>query len=773
MTADCPLARSASGHYPDSVRGVIRSLLLAGGLSLLFAVPALAAPTWSAPVPLSGAGNAVALQPSIAINDGGLGIEAWAETVAGTSVIRAAQHVPGGAWTPFAGNVSTAFPGDACSPFAAIDPAGNALVVWSQWAGPGCGVGNQTMLFATHAAGAAAWSAPGVVGPAAPAGGWVSVAASSSTGQMIVAWTTSDATKKYTFAAIGSTTGGFGAPAKLVEVPTADNLFYVTAAIGPSGDAAVQWVHVSGMNANIEASVRRPGGAFPTTATPLTTLTSPSTSTLGALAINAEGDILSAFQKYDGTNISFVSEIYPMNGTAWILPQTITTVISPYIASWISVGIDKNGNSTAAWVESDFTTGSPYVRRLWSAIRPSGVASTWIGQTPLSDPTRSNDNTTTLAVTPSGAAAASWGIASPQNNVEAVYRPAGGSFGALTLVGAGSGTTSGSGASLSMAPSGDAAISFVGGGAPTDARVSVYDTTPPGIAPVAVPASATTGKAVAMSAGAVDAWSALASGQPSWNFGDGNLGAGGAVSHVYAAPGTYTVTIGASDALGNAATPVTRQIVVSNAGGPPPPPGKTSTTVKKPKLKAIWKAGHLVGTVSESGTVGANTTLTTSIRKHGSKKTRATSTFKVKKGTWSHTLKLPASLLPGRYDLFVSGHEVAGSKTSFTLAAPATGIVSRVYATGPRRGPAATTLGTTSELWAHFVFASLPKKGQTITTQWILPNGSKLAANTRPRTSLVEAQVKDLSGKPLPTGRWRCVLTAGGVVIATLNVRLR
>jgi hypothetical protein len=748
-------------------------MLLAGGLLLVWTLPAIAAPTWSPPTPLSGAGNAVALEPSIAINDGGLGIEAWAETIAGTSVIRAAQHVAGGAWTPFAGNLSTAFPGDGCSPFAAIDPAGNALVVWSQWAGPGCGVGNRTILFATRAAGAAAWSTPGVVGPATPAGDWVTVAASSSTGQMIVAWSTTDTTKKI-YAAIGSTTGGFGAPAKLVDVPTADNLYYLTAAIGPSGDAAVQWVHIHGMNSNIEASVRRPGGAFPATATPLTNLTSPSTSTLGSLAINAEGDILSGFQKYDGTNVSFVSEIYPMNGTAWILPQTITTVITPYTASWLSVGIDSHGNSTVVWVESDFTTTSPYVRRLWSAIRPSGVASTWIGQTPLSDPTRSNDNTTTLAVAPSGAAAASWGAATPLNSVQAVYRPAGGSFGALTQVSAGAGSsTSGSGASISMAPTGDAAISFVGPGPPTDARVSVFDTTAPGISPVAVPASATTGQAVAMSAGASDAWSALASGQPSWNFGDGNLGAGGAVSHVYPSPGTYTVTIGASDALGNAATPVTRQIVVSNAGGPPPPGGKPLTTVKKPKLKAAWKAGHLVGTISVSGTVGVDTTLTTSIRRHGSKKTRATSKFKVKKGKWSHTLKLPASLLPGRYDLFVTGPAVTGSKTSFTLAAPATGLVSRVYASGPRRGPAATTLGTSCELWAHFAFGSLPKKGKTITTQWILPNGSKLAANTRPRTSLVEAQVKDLSGKSLPTGRWRCVLTAGGVVVATLNVHLR
>ena len=156
--------------------------------------------------------------------------------------------------------------------------------------------------------------------------------------------------------------------------------------------------------------------------------------------------------------------------------------------------------------------------------------------------------------------------------------------------------------------------------------------------------------------------------------------------------------------------------------------------------------------MSVSGTVGANTTLTLSIRRHGGKKTVAKSTFKAKAGKWTHSVTLPPSLAPGLYDVFVTGSGVKTSQTSFTIAAPKTGIVKRNYATGPRRGPEATTLSGTSELWAHFIFGTLPKKGQTITTQWILPNGSKLAANTRPRTTLVEAQVKDLSGKPLPDG---------------------
>ena len=160
------------------------------------------------------------------------------------------------------------------------------------------------------------------------------------------------------------------------------------------------------------------------------------------------------------------------------------------------------------------------------------------------------------------------------------------------------------------------------------------------------------------------------------------------MSHAFAAPGTFTVTIGARDALGNAAAAVTRQIAVSNAKGapPPPPPGSGApTTIASAKLKATWKASHLVGSVSVSGTVGANATLTLSIRRHGGKKTAAKSTFKVKAGKWTRSVSLPPSLAPGLYDVFVTGNGVKTSQRSFTIAAPKTGIVKRTYATGPRR----------------------------------------------------------------------------------------
>jgi hypothetical protein len=748
---------------------VLRTAMLAFGLALAWALPAAAAPTWSPSISLSGAGNPLTDKPSVAINDGGLGVEAWAETSAGKTGVRVAQHAAGGAWTTFPSTLSGALPGDGCSPFASIDPAGNALVVWSQWAGPGCNVGTQTILFSTRAAGAAGWSAPGVVGPAAAQGDWLMQASSNAAGQMVVGWETGDGTNDRVLGAVGSPTAGFIAPTTLFTASsTTHALYYLTTAIGPSGDAAVQWNdNVSGATSNVLIAIKSKTGNFPANApSTVTSVSAPAAGSGGTVAIDAAGDVLSGYSFFDGATSFFTTRFRPASVGLFQTQQPISTPQTGFSASWIAVGLDGGGNATAAWVETNFTPPIPHPRRLFTATRAAGIASPWVGLAPLTDALPSEENTIQLVVAPSGAAAISWGLTTSERSAQALYRPAGGAFGVLTPIGSGSQPT------ISLAPGGDAAIAFVGPA--TDARVSVLDVTVPTITAANVPAAGSTSAAVAMTATVSDAWSSLGAGQPSWSFGDGATGAGLAVSHTYAKAGTYAVTVGAVDAAGNAAAPVARQIVVTTPAGPPPPgaPGTPTTSIDKPKLKATYVASKLVGSITLTGTAGVKTTLTIAIRKHGAKKTSSSTKLAVNGGTWSKTLKLPSGLAPGLYDVTVSGIGITGSKTSFTLAAPKSGIVKRTYASGPRRGPAATKLGRTSELWAHFSFGTLPKKNQTITTQWILPNGSKLAANTRPRTTLVEAQVKDLSGKALPTGRWRCVITVGKTVLATLTVRL-
>ena len=214
--------------------GVLRTSLLALGLALAWALPASAA-TWSAPVSLSTAASPVTDRPSVAILDNGTGIETWSENSGGTNVVRVAAHAPGGAWTTLPGTLSGAIPGHGCSPFASIDPAGNALVVWSQWAGSGCNVGTLTMLFATRAAGAAAFTAPSAIGPGVTwAGNSPASVSSNAAGQTVVGYETTDGASKHVFGAFGTPATGFTAPVSLITVSTTPLLNFLTTAVGPS-----------------------------------------------------------------------------------------------------------------------------------------------------------------------------------------------------------------------------------------------------------------------------------------------------------------------------------------------------------------------------------------------------------------------------------------------------------------------------------------------------------------------------------------------------------
>jgi hypothetical protein len=111
-------------------------------------------------------------------------------------------------------------------------------------------------------------------------------------------------------------------------------------------------------------------------------------------------------------------------------------------------------------------------------------------------------------------------------------------------------------------------VAFYTSPSPGVLRAAAYDGGPPVLLGANVPTTATVGQSVPFSASFVDLWSGLGASQPVWSFGDGSLPASGAsVAHTFSAAGTYTVTLGAIDALGNA-TSTTYTVTVS----PPPSP---------------------------------------------------------------------------------------------------------------------------------------------------------------------------------------------------------
>jgi hypothetical protein len=100
-----------------------------------------------------------------------------------------------------------------------------------------------------------------------------------------------------------------------------------------------------------------------------------------------------------------------------------------------------------------------------------------------------------------------------------------------------------------------------------DMRVeaAVYDSAPPAITSLQVPAQGAAGSALAMSVAATDAWSPITS--VSWSFGDGSGASGTSTSHSFAAAGSYTVTVTVTDAAGNSTSASRVTVATGGAAG--------------------------------------------------------------------------------------------------------------------------------------------------------------------------------------------------------------
>jgi hypothetical protein len=221
-------------------------------------------------------------------------------------------------------------------------------------------------------------------------------------------------------------------------------------------------------------------------------------------------------------------------------------------------------------------------------------------------------------------------------------------------------------------------------------RAAAYDGGPPILLGTNIAATATAGQPVSLSASFFDLWAGLGAGQPTWSFGDGSAAVAGATAtHTFTAPGVYTISVGATDALANAAGSTTYTITVNPAPatGPPADTRPPTVTLNLPKCakklpkKACKRrrASHgawqtLTGTVTDpapsSGIAGVQVTIYRAtgkqiegligkrLRKTTKVKARKTFTAASVSGAgWS--LRLP-KLKPGRYTILLHATDRAG-----------------------------------------------------------------------------------------------------------------
>jgi hypothetical protein len=437
-------------------------------------------------------------------------------------------------------------------------------------------------------------------------------------------------------AAIRPPGGNFGTPKQLNSGGVVDDPWV---ALNDAGAAVATWDDTSTGPWAFHASARPAGGNFGAVET-VVDPTSPVIFT-PRVAVDPQGNAVAAWVNSwsDGTNshLSIEWAYRPANGMfTGVAPHVFRDMVNqPNSAATYApdVGVDAQGRATAVW---PFYDGSKTV--IETAVRPPGDSSLFGMPGPVSDPgATGSSNSPRLAIDPpSNTAVAVWVRCPSSCQVEGSARASGGGFqtpqplsapGATTTFGPlvgfdpsggaiatwsgpspdvpgtqvqvtlrppGLNQTFGSVTPISSAdPSQSPALAFDGEGnaiaiwehdttTPAGQLVQYagFDNAPPTITDLSVP-NGVAGQAIAMSANAFDRWSGAS---VAWNFGDGQGGSGGSVSHTYANHGVYGVTVTATDGVGHS----TATAVPITVGCAPPPQGVTldanCAVIKPPRI---------------------------------------------------------------------------------------------------------------------------------------------------------------------------------------------
>jgi hypothetical protein len=107
------------------------------------------------------------------------------------------------------------------------------------------------------------------------------------------------------------------------------------------------------------------------------------------------------------------------------------------------------------------------------------------------------------------------------------------------------------------------------------AQQSLLDAAGPIPNGLSIPTSATAGTPVAFSVSPIDQFSGVAG--TTWSFGDGSTATGGAVTHTFPEPGTFTVSVTSTDGVGNSTTSNATIAVSAPPASPSPPAFKAAS----------------------------------------------------------------------------------------------------------------------------------------------------------------------------------------------------
>jgi hypothetical protein len=304
--------------------------------------------------------------------------------------------------------------------------------------------------------------------------------------------------------------------------------------IDSAGNATVVWSAFNGEDNVVQSTYRPAGGTF---ASPDQVSASGEDAGLAEIGVDAAGNAIASWLRREGSDL-IVQAATKAPGGAFVSLGNLSP--AGEAAERPVLAVAPGGAATVVWRLGGF---------LQSSTRPAGGA--------FAPPVNVNSGSDNplfheVSVSEEGDAIVVWcGENGADQIVRAAVRTAGASaFGAPVAI-------SQSSPVLihprpSMDAGGDATVLWVrSNGQHNIVQWAGYDADSPQLSQVSIPSTAKVADTVQFSASASDVWPV---GEPSFDFGDGGQASGDAVSHVYAAPGSYAVTVTVADASGKTTT---------------------------------------------------------------------------------------------------------------------------------------------------------------------------------------------------------------------------
>jgi PKD domain len=487
------------------------------------AAPAHAAPRWLAPVDLSAAGRD-AEDPQVAVDPAGDAVAVWTRFDGAHTIVQAAVRPAGGSWVP-SGNLSVAGR-DAEEPDVGIDAAGDAIAVWRRHDGS-----KYIVQSATRPVGGA-WQGPVDLSAAGETAKEPELAVDAA-GDAVAVWTRFDGLDFVVQAAGKPAGGGWQGPVDLSVAGQDAEEPHV--AIDSSANALALWSRYDGSRFVVQ-SARRLAGVWEK---PLDVSVAGQSAEEPQLALDPAGNAVAVWSRFDGAKDIVQAAVGSGGGGAWGQPADLSA--AGQNAEEPQVAIDPAGNAVAVWTRR--SSPSDLVQ---SARRAAGGS--WETAIPLSVP-GDDAEAPQISLDPSGNAVAVWTRtdATPRVAQGAERLGGGGWLGPVLISVVGRNASEPQVASDSVGNA--VAVWAREDGVNTIVQAAGHDGHGPELRSLLIPAAGTVKEELAFSVSPFDVWSAV--GPASWDFGDEGGAGGDVVTHRFARTGTYPVTVTAADDLGN------------------------------------------------------------------------------------------------------------------------------------------------------------------------------------------------------------------------------